>query len=125
MKEFRQEGGVVKTEEEKREMAQKHRFKKNREFKERVDAQASNEEGDIRSFEFHSLKRNDPLYKRDNKGGRRKFKDDYDDHDNFRPRRRNDGFKSRGGKDFKGGDRRGGKKFDRNKSFDFDIDNED
>ena len=33
MKTFRAEGGVVKSEREKREMAQKHRFKKNREFK--------------------------------------------------------------------------------------------
>lgn len=57
MKTFREEGGVVKTEEEKREMAQKHRFKKNREFKERLEAEASNEEGDIRSFQFHSLLR--------------------------------------------------------------------
>lgn len=139
MKEFRQEGGVVKTEDEKREMAQKHRFKKNREFKERVDAEASNEEGDIRSFEFHSLRDNESAYrkerfdrrgddygygkKRDFKGNRNKPRED--DNDDFRPRRRNDGFKSRGGKDFKGGDRRGGKKFDRKKSFDFDIDNED
>ena len=53
MKEFRAEGGIVKTEEEKREMAQKHRFKKNREFKQRLDEQESNEEGDIRSFSFH------------------------------------------------------------------------
>ena len=33
MRDFRAEGGIVKTEEEKEEMAQKHRFKKNREFK--------------------------------------------------------------------------------------------
>ena len=32
MKEFRAEGGIVKTAAEKKEMAQKHRFKKNREF---------------------------------------------------------------------------------------------
>ena len=50
---FRQEGGIVKTEEEKREMAQKHRFKKNREFKQRLEDEASNEEGDIRTFTFH------------------------------------------------------------------------
>lgn len=50
---FRQEGGIVKTEEEKREMAQKHRFKKNREFKQRLEDEVSNEEGDIRTFTFH------------------------------------------------------------------------
>ena len=53
MKQFRTEGGVVKTEEEKRQMAEKHRFKKNREFKQRLDEQEENEDADIRSFTFH------------------------------------------------------------------------
>ena len=53
MKEFRAEGGIVKTAAEKKEMAQKHRFKKNREFTKRLDEESSNEEGDIRSFTFH------------------------------------------------------------------------
>ena len=53
MKVFRSEGGTVKTEEEKRQMAEKHRFRKMREFKERLDQQEENEEGDIRSFTFH------------------------------------------------------------------------
>ena len=43
----------MKTEEEKRQMAEKHRFKKMREFKERLDQREENEEGDIRSFTFH------------------------------------------------------------------------
>ena len=55
LKEFRSEGGIVKTEDEKREMAEKHRFKKNREFKERLTKTEENEEGDIRSFTFHSF----------------------------------------------------------------------
>ena len=55
MRDYRSEGGVVKTDEEKRAMAQKHRFKKEREFKRRLDEQEENEEGDIRSFKFHSL----------------------------------------------------------------------
>ena len=55
MRDFRSEGGVVKTEEEKREMAQKHRFRKEREFKRRLDEHEENEEGDIRSFKFHSF----------------------------------------------------------------------
>ena len=54
MKEFRSEGGIVKTEHEKREMAQKHRFKKEREFKKRISEETENEDGDIRSFQFHS-----------------------------------------------------------------------
>ena len=53
MKVFRSEGGAVKTEDEKRQMAEKHRFKKNREFKQRITEQEEHEEGDIRSFTFH------------------------------------------------------------------------
>jgi len=140
MKEFRQEGGTVKTEEEKREMAQKHRFKKNREFKERLEAEEANEEGDIRSFQFHSLNKPTPSYsrrdyedreegnrfrgeKRDFKGDRRDNRGDRwtdrDSRDGFKPRRRDDDFKNRKGKTFKAGDRRGGaKKFDKIRNFD-------
>ena len=53
MKVFRSEGGDVKTDEERRQMAEKHRFKKNREFKKRLEEQEENEEADIRSFTFH------------------------------------------------------------------------
>ncbi|MBF1538837.1 MAG: methyltransferase, partial [Prevotella salivae] len=53
MKEFRADGGIVKTAAEKKEMAQKHRFKKNREFTKRLEEESSNEEGDIRNFTFH------------------------------------------------------------------------
>lgn len=52
MSTFREEGGVVKTEEEKRMMAEKRRFKQNRQFKERLDKVEANETGDIRSFTF-------------------------------------------------------------------------
>ncbi len=54
---FRAVGGVVKTEEEKKQMAEKRRFKQNREFKKRLDEQEENESADIRSFKFHSLDR--------------------------------------------------------------------
>ncbi len=57
MNTFRSEGGIVKSEEEKRQMAEKHRFKKNREFKKRVSEEAENEEADIRTFKFHSMER--------------------------------------------------------------------
>ena len=57
MREFRSEGGVVKTETEKRAMAEKHRFKKNREFKKRLEEDEENGEADIRSFKFLSLER--------------------------------------------------------------------
>ena len=63
LKDFRHEGGIVKTEDEKRQMAQKHRFKKEREFfdkrsdsvdyKQRLEEAEQNEEADIRNFTFH------------------------------------------------------------------------
>lgn len=59
LKEFRSEGGVVKSLEERKLMAEKHRFKKNREFKKRLNEEEENENADIRSFTFHSLERKD------------------------------------------------------------------
>ena len=53
LKDFRGQGGIVKTDAEKRQMAEKHRFKKERDFKKRLDEQEENEDGDIRSFTFH------------------------------------------------------------------------
>ena len=46
LKDFRGSGNVLKTEEEKKAMAEKGRFKKNREFKRRLEEEAENEEGD-------------------------------------------------------------------------------
>ncbi len=54
MKVFRHEGGQVKNDEEKKAMAEQHRFKKNREFKKRIEENEENENGDIRTFKFHS-----------------------------------------------------------------------
>ena len=77
MSDFRHEGGIVKTEEEKAEMAQQHRFKKNREFKQLLDQQAENEEGDIRSFTFHKFERDEHHFSRsDRKPFRRRGDDD-------------------------------------------------
>lgn len=123
MSEFRHEGGIVKTEDEKREMAQKHRFKKNREFKERLEAQEANEEGDIRTFKFHSLEQE--------KRPRRRFDDD-EHHDYGRPRHDNfkgkggfkasrDGYKGKDSRERRSFDKRGGGKFDRRRR-DFDED---
>ena len=143
MKEFRSEGGIVKTEREKSEMAQKHRFKKEREFKKRVSEETENEDADIRSFQFHSHRLEDFEKRRneirrggrprvgagrrndeddDRKGGRSfggKRSGDRDERDNKRG-----GFKGdrKGGRDFGGkrdgkrfekGDKRGGFKGDR------------
>jgi putative N6-adenine-specific DNA methylase len=72
MRVYREEGGIVKTEEEKRQMAEKHRFKKEREFKKRLDEQEENEGADIRNFKFHSLeKRND---RREERAERKEFR---------------------------------------------------
>ena len=71
LKSFRTEGGVVKTEEEKRQMAEKHRFKKEREFKKRIDEQEENEEADIRSFKFLSLERRKEKTERTERADRR------------------------------------------------------
>lgn len=105
MADFRHEGGIVKTEEEKREMAQKHRFKKNREFKERLDgndfyslkkeAQA-NEDGDIRTFKFHSFDdRRKPARQRSNDDHRNAPRDHkgHGRRDDFRRERRGAGRK--------------------------------
>ena len=70
MSDFRGEGGIVKTEDEKRQMAEKHRFKKEREFKKRLNEQEENEDGDIRSFKFHSLERKEPRKPKDTRESR-------------------------------------------------------
>lgn len=106
MKDFRSKGGIVKTEEEKQEMAQKHRFKKHRDdFKERFEREDDNEEGDIRTFKFHSLRKNDRFGDRrtDRRSGDMRRGRDFDDERggerrNRRPDR--DGWKAGGGKKF-------------------------
>jgi len=67
MKVFRHEGGEVKTEEERKAMAEKHRFKKNREF------------SDIRSFKFHSLERAENKKKFEARHERKERHDDEND----------------------------------------------
>lgn len=123
MKDFRHEGGIVKTEDEKRQMAEKHRFKKNREFKKRLDEDEENAESDIRSFKFHSIERrkqND-----DRRGGNdRKSRDRFDrDDKDFKGKSfKGKGFGDKGGKSFGKGSRYG--KSDRKRS-NRDFDNED
>lgn len=104
MKEFRADGGIVKTDAEKQEMAQKHRFKKEREFKRRLDEQEANEEGDIRSFSFHKHDIGDLGFRKERTG-----RNDGDE--------RRTGRNERGGKRFGRGDReeRGFGRFDRSK----------
>ncbi len=126
---FVSEGGHVKTEEEKKMMAEKVRARKNRDYQKKMDEQEENEEADIRSFTFRSLERRNEK-QRDNERGRerRSFRDSRDgerrersdrfdrgekrdryDRGDRRERgdreergdRRQNGF--RGNKDFKGG----------------------
>lgn len=135
LKDFRGEGGIVKTEDEKKQMAEK-KFKKEREFKKRMtaadDSRDDNEEGDIRSFKFHhrdldsilgrerrriSDGRDDRMSGRERNGGRDRKRDDRDGKKFDRDRRGGD----RDRKDFdRGGTNRGGhERFDRSgKGFD-------
>ena len=102
MKEFRADGGIVKTAAEKKEMAQKHRFKKNREFTKRLEEESSNAEGDIRNFTFHK-------HEIDGFSGRKRraTRDHDDSHDN--ENRRGKRGNSFGGRD----ERKGNKRFDK------------
>ena len=95
LSDFRGAGNILKTEEEKKAMAEKHRFKENREFKKRLEEAEENEEGDIRTFKFHKIEFN-------NRGSRdrdrRRDDRDWRGHDDRG--KRND---RKGGRDFKGG----------------------
>ncbi len=128
LKEFRSDGGVVKTEEEKAAMAEKHRFKKNREFKQRLEEESENEDGDIRSFTFHHHKLESFQRKEEKEERRGGFRGERDDRRSDRRDRgeRGDRFSDKkygrgdGGKrGYKGNDDKRGprKDFDR-KSFD-------
>ena len=119
-REFRAEGGSVKTEDEKRQMAEKHRFKKNREFKQRLEETEQNEEGDIRSFTFHrhELKKDD--YKDRRSREARSERRNREDRDDRRSRENRDDRRNRGGHerfDRSGRGRSFGKGKDKGKDF--------
>ena len=81
-------------------MAEKHRFKRHREdFKQRFEQQDENEEGDIRTFQFHSLRKNDRFDdRRDRRPGEgrrgREFDGDRRDDRRFGEGRKGRGFDS-------------------------------
>jgi putative N6-adenine-specific DNA methylase len=82
LEDFREEGGIVKTEDEKRKMAEKRRSWQKHDYAKMREERASNEEADILSFEFQSLKKQRPQYgDRDRKfqGSGSKFHDRDDD----------------------------------------------
>ena len=109
-KEFRKDGNVLKTDKEKKYMAEKH-FKKNREFNQRTEDIENNEEGDIRTFKFARHSFTDDFEGGRDRGARRGGGRRYDDDDDFR------GSRDRG--DRRGGsDRRSsGKRFDNNEDY--------
>ncbi|MBQ1758831.1 MAG: RNA methyltransferase, partial [Prevotella sp.] len=119
MKDFRQDGGIVKTEEEKKAMAEKHRFKKNRDFKKRLEEEEENEGHDIRSFRFLSLERANEKEEREREAKMERSRRNFDREKGF-DRDRN--FNRDRNKDFKGERRfdkkdrkfgQGGKRFER------------
>lgn len=57
LKNFREEGGVVKTEEEKRQMAEKRRTWQKRDYEKKETERIDNEEADILTFKFRSLEK--------------------------------------------------------------------
>ena len=105
MSDFRGEGGIVKTEEEKRQMAEKHRFKKEREFKKRLDEQEENEDGDIRSFKFHSLEKKE--FKKP-----REARDSRDSRESRNSRGSRDSKDFRNSRDFKKSFKKNNRRFD-------------
>lgn len=116
LRDFRRDGGIVKTDDELKEMAEKHRFKKNREFKKRLDDEEENEEGDIRSFKFHSFDHrvnfNDDRERRPERRENRRFDDDNRRQD-YRGGRRFDGDNRRQSRGFDRDDRQGKSRFGR------------
>ena len=76
-------------------MAEKHRFKKEREFKKRLNEQEENEGADIRSFKFHSLER------KEERKEPRKAREPRDDRDSRNPRNSRDSRSTRDSRDFR------------------------
>ena len=131
-KDFREEGGTVKTEEEKQKMAEKRRSWQKRNYDKQQEEQISNEEADILSFRFRSLDRDrrpfgkhrDEDGKRKSfgrragegyKGKRREFNDDE------KPFRKG-GFRKDGDKPFRKRETREDRQHDRKKFFKRDED---
>ena len=119
LKDFRSDGGIVKTDDEKRQMGEKHRFKKDREFKRRLDEQEENEGADIRSFTFHKheekSERRDRSFDKREKGEKREGRfDGKREGRSFERKREGRSFeRKREGRSFDGKNRGGHERFDR------------
>ena len=57
LKNFREEGGVVKTEEERRQIAERRRTRQKRDYEKKETERIDNEEADILTFKFRSLEK--------------------------------------------------------------------
>jgi len=95
LKDFRHEGGVVKTDDEKRQMAQKHRFKKEREFKQRLEETEQNEAADLLNFTFHRHNLEEGRWKKEGSRKDREDRDDRKDRENRKDRKDRDTRKPR------------------------------
>lgn len=122
LEDFRREGGDIKTDEERRTMAQPHRFKQNRDFKKHIDE--GEDYGEIpdymirkhREFEQNERRRE----RRESYGDRGKYRQRGGDDDRYGQRRdggegyqRQRGDARRGGSYRSGQDSRGGRYDDR------------
>ena len=118
-------------------MAQTHRFKKEREFKQRITEQEENEEADIRSFTFHRHELKEPVKRTRSPRSLKEPGDSRDSRKSRDPRKPRDSRKpreprdARTSRDFKNpkGNRGGHERFDRqgsgkrnNKRFNRDED---
>jgi len=111
-REFRSDGGTVKTDDEKRQMAEKHRFKKNREFKKRLEENEENEAADLLNFKFHYKERQEQR----NSLTRRKSRNEENDDDKrgVKFRKRSEGKYTDSKREYKDRDNHGGhERFDR------------
>lgn len=118
LKDFREEGGIVKTEEEKRKMAEKRRTWHKREFEKKQEEIIDNESADILSFNFTSLekeraKRKAQMAKRE----RPDRKDKFDRKDSRKPFGKHFDGEDKGAHKFKKFDSRAERQKDRKKFF--------
>lgn len=91
-REFREDGGIVKTDADKQKMAEKRRTWKRQEYEKQTSERIDNEEADILSFRFTSLekkRKEERVRRRDREDGR----------DNDRKPYRNNKYKKEGGRE--------------------------
>ena len=91
-REFREDGGIVKTDADKQKMAEKRRTWKRQEYEKQTSERIDNEEADILSFRFTSLEK-----KRKEERVRRRDREDGRDNDK-KPYRKNK-YKKEGGRE--------------------------